>query len=346
MEGGGERVGRDRVLGVVGTFVLDRIVGLPGRPEPAEGLGGIAYTLSAAPMVPPGWRFLPIARVGADVVASVRSWLGELGLDTDALREVPEANNRVELRYHDGARRTERLTGGVRGWSGAELAAVAVGCDALLVNFISGHELSLEEALALRSGFDGPIYADLHSLFLGRGDDGIRVPRGLPEWREWMTCFDAIQLNEDEMDLLRGEEEATAMARRVVSLGPNLIACTRGAAGAVCWTVDHAPPALSVPRRTREDDGSVVRHEIPAYPVVHADPTGCGDVWAGVMCSRLLAGDAVADAAEAANRLAAVAAGQSGVSGLAHRLSDEANTKASAARGPREGNSRNGEEGS
>ena len=44
--------------------------------------------------------------------------------------------------------------------------------DALYVNFISGFEMSLGTAEALRRGFSGPIYVDLHSLFLGMGADG------------------------------------------------------------------------------------------------------------------------------------------------------------------------------
>ena len=58
------------------------------------------------------------------------------------------------------------------------------GLDALLVNFISGFEMSLGTAQLLRRGFGGPIYADLHSLFLGMQADGLRVPQPLPELQE------------------------------------------------------------------------------------------------------------------------------------------------------------------
>jgi len=49
-------------------------------------------------------------------------------------------------------------------------------CDALYVNFISGHEMELDTARALRMGYRGPTYADLHSLFLAVGAAGLRVP--------------------------------------------------------------------------------------------------------------------------------------------------------------------------
>jgi sugar/nucleoside kinase (ribokinase family) len=44
---------------------------------------------------------------------------------------------------------------------------------------------------------------------------------------------------------------------------------------------------------------------IPAPAVDTLDPTGCGDVFGAVLCSRLLAGDDVEAALREANRLAA-----------------------------------------
>src|SRR5436853_300784 len=78
----------------------------------------------------------------------------------------------------------------------------AVDLDALYLNFISGFELTLGTAEALRRGFAGPIYADLHSLLLGMHGDGIRVLRPLADASSWFGCFDIIQMNEEEMGQL------------------------------------------------------------------------------------------------------------------------------------------------
>lgn len=340
------------VLGVVGTFVLDRIVGLPGRSEPVEDLGGLAYALAAvAASLPEGWTLRPIARVGEDASAEVRRWLEELArdvgasspaaeprgpageggldkLDLGALLEVAEPNNRVELRYYDAHDRTEHLTGGVGAWRPEELAARASDCDALLVNFISGHELDLPGAEALRRRFPGPMYTDLHSLFLDTAPDGTRRPRSLPQWRRWVACFDAVQLNEAEMDRMRGELDADEAARAVLDRGVDLVACTRGSQGAVCWAHTGAwraggrdgPGAGVVPGAGMPRDGGVERREIPAEVVEDADPTGCGDVWGGVLWSRLLAGESLPTALETACRLAGAAASSRGATGLAGRL--------------------------
>src|SRR5690606_18982487 len=153
-------------------------------------------SLSAA--CPLGWVVDPIVKVGADFSARARSYLA--GLPNVApgfgVLEVPEANNRVELRYHDIDHREEIQTGGVPGWRWEELGPVVNEVDALYVNFLSGIELDLAAARTLREEFAGPIYADLHSLFLGPARGGPREPRPLRDWREWLACFDAVQLNE------------------------------------------------------------------------------------------------------------------------------------------------------
>ena len=131
------------------------------------------------------------------------------------------------LHYQSAERRTERMAGGVPGWTWAELGPMVRDLDALYLNFISGFELTLGTAQALRQGFDGPIYADLHSLFLGMQHDGMRVLRPLPDAAAWFGCFDVVQLNEDEMRqlspdplTLAAEALGAGVSPALVTLGP------------------------------------------------------------------------------------------------------------------------------
>ena len=94
---------------------------------------------------------------------------------------MPAPNNRVVLHYQSAERRCERMAGGVPGWTWLELGPMVRDLDAIYLNFISGFELALGTAQALRQGFRGPIYADLHSLFLGMQHDGIRVLQPLAD---------------------------------------------------------------------------------------------------------------------------------------------------------------------
>lgn len=304
-----------RVLGVVGTFVLDRIVEHPDAPHPVEDLGGVAYALSAVSVaLPKEWSAVAISRVGSDAVGRVRSWLAETPRVFDAaLLEVDAPNNRVELRYADADHRTERLEGGVGPWRWDQLAPRLDGCDALLVNFVSGHELSLSTARRLRDRASGPMYADLHSLFLDVADDGTRVPRRLAHAGSWVSCFDAVQVNEAEFELLRASLTAAPgagdeTARVVLARGPRLL--TRTSRGAVaCWT-------------RRAQRGRVERIDLEVS-VERGDPTGCGDVWGATMFSRLLGGDDVVVAARFANRIAGASVAHRGTRGLSSRLATE-----------------------
>ena len=135
--------------------------------------------------------------------------------------EVPAPNNRVVLHYQSAERRCERMSGGVPGWTWPELGPMVRDLDAIYLNFISGFELTLGTAQALRQGFRGPIYADLHSLFLGMQHDGIRVLQPLADPAAWFGCFDVVQLNEDEM--------------RQLSPDPLSLSAQALGAGSRCW---------------------------------------------------------------------------------------------------------------
>ena len=143
---------------------------------------------------------------------------------------MPAPNNRVVLHYYSSERRTERMSGGVPGWTWGELGPMVRDLDAIYLNFISGFELTLGTAQALRQGFSGPIYVDLHSLLLGMQHDGVRVPRPLQDAAAWLGCFDVVQLNEDEMRQL--SPDPLSLAVDAIGAGTSLLIVTLAAKGA------------------------------------------------------------------------------------------------------------------
>jgi tetratricopeptide (TPR) repeat protein len=193
-------------------MVWDTIYGRdPAQPAVQE-WGGISYALSALDAtLPDGWELVPLIKVGRDLATRANEFLRTLHHPPHAARfvEVPEANNRVTLRYESAERRCEQMSGGVPPWTWPELGPLIRDVDALYINFISGFEMALETAQLLRRGFPRFIYADLHSLFLGRQSDGLRVPRALPQASDWLSCFDVVQLNEDEMGQLGSDPLVT-----------------------------------------------------------------------------------------------------------------------------------------
>ena len=305
-------------LGVVGTAVIDQIFPFRDRsdkrcraekgPRPEQGrradpaamsrrgrsgsqpvrsMGGIYYSLHALAALAPHPSFVvPALNVGADAAAFIRSELAGLGFDTRFVRATRARQNRVELRYTSPQRREEILTGGVPPLRDADLAPVLEEIDVLYLNFIAGNELGLPTLRRVRRSFRGPIYADLHSLLLGRARSGLRVRRPLPRWREWVACFDALQCNAEEAAALLASDgrrrswkpgaepppldgaARERLAREVLRLRPRLFVLTDGPEPVRAWVRGGRPWRLP-----------------PVRVGPARDPTGCGDVLGAAFCA-------------------------------------------------------------
>ena len=219
-------------VGVVGSLVWDLIYGRDPLAPPIEEWGGIAYALGGLDAsLPADWEIVPLIKVGLDLAPQAQELLRGLERLTPGGRciEVSAPNNRVVLHYNSSERRCERMSGGVPGWTWPELGPMVHDLDAIYLNFISGFELCLGTAQALRHGFGGPIYADLHSLFLGMQQDGMRVLQPLPDASAWFGCFDLVQLNEDEMRQL--SPDPLTLSAQALSAGVDMLVVTLGARG-------------------------------------------------------------------------------------------------------------------
>ena len=326
--------GNPKRLGVVGTLVWDTIRHRDGRPEQVEEWGGVAYALSAfEAALPDDWQVVPIVKVGSDLSESAWRFLRSFPrMDVETgIRVVPEPNNRVELVYSGQERRTERLLGGVPPWLWTELGPLARTCDALYVNFVSGFEMELDTARALRSSFTGPTYADLHSLFLGVARSGLRVPQELPSWAAWLRCFDAVQMNSEEFELLgRAIGDPWELAAQVVGPELKLITVTLGPGGAgyVSGAGFTCDPLQWPGTRDRMATPGPARSGITPLEgaEVVGDPTGCGDVWGATFLAELLRGDQLKPAMIQANRTAAKNVEHRGARGLHQHLKGRLST--------------------
>jgi len=296
-------------LGVIGTMVWDTIYGRDPAQPAIEEWGGIAYSLAALDAtLGADWEMVPLIPVGRDLASHANVLLRSLNHVAPHARfvEVPQPNNRVTLRYQSAERRCEQMTGGVPPWTWAGLGPMVHDLDAIYANFISGFEFDLPTARLLRRGFRGFIYADLHSLFLGRLDDGTRVLQPLPDPAAWFGCFDVVQLNEEELSQIA--PDPLAVAALALGAGCRALCVTMGGQGVVVLT------------------GSPVRSiRIPAAdaglgPGTAGDPTGCGDVLGATAAARLVAGATLEHAFADGVRLAARNLSFRGASGLRDHL--------------------------
>src|SRR5216683_816269 len=190
----------------------------------------------------------------------------------------------------------------VEEWGGISYALAA-----LYVNFISGFEMNLETAQLLRRGFPRFMYADLHSLFLGKQADGMRVPRALPQAPAWFGCFDVIQLNEDEMSQLGSDP--LAIAADALRQGCRTLCVTLGGRGAAYFTGE--------PIRTARIPAPAIHP--PAFAQEN-DPTGCGDVFGGTVAAALVGGASLEEALRAGTQLGTRNLSHRGATGLRDHL--------------------------
>src|SRR2546428_9234084 len=147
--------------------------------------------------------------------------------------------------------------------------------------------MALPPAQLLRLSFRRFLYADLHSLFLGKESDGTRVPRPLPQAPAWFGCFDYVQLNEEELAQLG--DDPLALAAGALVQGCSAVCVTLGARGAAYFTGNPTRTAL-VP--------------VEGGAVLEGDPTGCGDVFGATVVASLLAGHGLEEALRLASRMA------------------------------------------
>lgn len=281
-------------LGVLGTLVWDRLLDRAPGEGPREEWGGIAYALGGLDAaLPDGWQVVPLVKVGRDRAAAAHRVLQGLTRLAPAARFIETAAMTpvVSIRYRPDGRTCEGVAGGVPPWTWAELGPLVHDLDALYLNFITGHEMPLETARALRVGFRGPIYADLHNLVPGA------------DAAAWFGCFDTVQMNDDEAARLGSDPLAAAAS--ALAAGASRFVVTLGARGAAY---------------VARSGTTTVSERVPAPTVEAIDTMGCGDVFGATLAARLLAGTPIGPAVAAANAEAARTATLRGAADLAAHL--------------------------
>ncbi len=268
-------------IGVIGTFIRDTIVTLDGHR--VESIGGLYHSMAYLACLVEADTFVqPLCHVGDDFYETVRNALKRLSANIlfDGMHRVPQPNTQVTLTYRSRETRDEVTSAPMPPITAAEIAAVAE-CDAVLVNLISGDDVTLEALTSLRKSRHSPlIYLDLHSLALGIDPTGKRYYRAIPNRREWLAACHILQVNEREAATLAGCQEQ----------------CTRGEL--LSFGKDLAGELVTACHITLGSNGSLLfyRHEgdvryehCPPYEMPQVvDVIGCGDAFGAAFLAHFL----------------------------------------------------------
>ncbi|MGB5107022.1 MAG: PfkB family carbohydrate kinase [Candidatus Zixiibacteriota bacterium] len=289
---------KDCKIAVIGTINRDTVI--RADKSRVEGFGGILYNLTAlSRLLGNSAEIYPVANLGADHEREIRKRLGAFpNVLLPALETVAAANNHCQLTYTSVSEKAEVLRGWVGGVRRAKLRSV-FDADYILVNFISGSDISTSNLKWLREKSSAIIYIDFHSRTLGRRANGQRFLRRPKDWREAVRCADILQMNDVEFELLAGEapsqDSCGQFVKTLLAKTAQGLVVTLGSKG--CFV-------------TRRGKAGIESKFIPAPRVNEVvDTTGCGDVFSGAFLAAFSQGLAFEDAAVLAVRAASARAG-------------------------------------
>jgi len=139
--------------------------------------------------------------------------------------------------------------------------------DGILINMISGYDVSLKQIQQLRKDYKGLIYFDVHTFSRGVDKNLNRIFRRITNFNEWAECIDILQANESELLTLSDQKDEAGIVEELFSYGIKQIIITRAERGATVFF--------------KEKD-SIKKIHKDALQVKGSNKVGCGDVFGAV----------------------------------------------------------------
>jgi hypothetical protein len=292
-------------FGVIGEPCIDYIhlpdgqAGKSGK-EPIKRLGGILYSLtSLAAISIEGHDVYPIMNLGEDEYEHITTFLSKFdNIKMDYVNKVKHNVRVVQLYYkphdieyenslpgygleqniHKTYDREESSTEPIEPVEYVNIKKAFGKLDALLINMISGIDITLETLKKIREDFSGYIHLDVHNIVMKTCTDGQRIQGPVNEWQDWCINCDTLQMNESEINIISFEKlKEYDIAFNVLAenkgKGPKALVITRGTDGASLFQKKEK-------NILGEKFGDIDREDLSAIENTNfRDSTGCGDVF-------------------------------------------------------------------
>lgn len=165
--------------------------------------------------------------------------------------------------------------------------------DGILINMITGYDITLDQLLNIRKKCNGLIYIDVHSLSRGIDSSNTRHFRLIPNFDHWSRNVNIIQANEYEINTLFDSDDKMKIAKRVLDNGCKFLIETRAEKGAAVYL--------------KEQDQIYVK-TIDAEKIKIKNKVGCGDIFGGIFLYTYLKNSDVLSSLRLANHAGAQAA--------------------------------------
>ncbi len=251
-------------IAVIGTLNKDLI--FPFQGESIQSLGGIYYTSLALHYLGGAeLEIVPVSFVGEDLYEPLQQLFEQYpSLSREGLIPLAQKNHKVILEYHSLEERTEKALFNFPPleWEHIEKYLPA---DFIIVNLITGWDLSLEAFLKLSKNHYSHLYLDVHYLVMGIDHLGRRYPRRPENVDFWLKGARFVQMNEREFNIIAQEPLSPEQFFETFLRESQVLLITHGSGGATLVHANH--------------QGIKAEHFQAVEIDQLVDATGCGDVF-------------------------------------------------------------------
>jgi len=246
--------------------------------------GGILYSVISMAVLSNGNdNIIPVMNLGEDEFENITGIFKKFpNIKTYGVNKVKHPTRKVNLHYNlynsDKSARVEVSTEPTYTLDYVQCENFLKMADAILINMISGVDITLDTLKSIRKNFDGFIHIDVHNIVMKTEENGNRVHGHVDNWYEWCTNSDTVQMNEFEIAVLSREKLSEhKIAEEILfnkSHDTKGLIITRGIHGITGFTKKEKSFG-------NEKFSDLEHHNLEAIENPHfKDSTGCGDVFA------------------------------------------------------------------
>jgi sugar/nucleoside kinase (ribokinase family) len=136
--------------------------------------------------------------------------------------------------------------------------------DGILINMITGFDITLDQLKQIRNDYSGLIYIDIHTLSRGLNEDYKREFRLIPDFKNWAKCLDIIQDNQNELYTLSHKKIEMEIVEELFGYGVKILCVTKGELGAKVYY---------------KSKNEIASYFVAARKINNPNIIGCGDVF-------------------------------------------------------------------
>lgn len=139
--------------------------------------------------------------------------------------------------------------------------------DGILLNMITGFDITLNQLKEIRHVYNGFIFMDVHTLSRGLDENLKRNFRPVPNVDEWLSSVDILQANVNELKTLSNKRDEKDAAEEILRYGVKIFILTKGEIGAKVYMLDN---------------NEIISIFKSSIKIENKNMLGCGDIFGAV----------------------------------------------------------------